>query len=139
MWSDVAQRQAGRGHASRIYLQRATKLVRQEAFGLQIVTTCNSLPEEVVNSTNLNMFKNRLDKYWENQDIWYNYGAALVTTTASKVNLGTDEKLIQENALPNITILSWRAQHRGLRPVWDQVQVQVQIITSWAFSCSFPQ
>ena len=57
MWSDVAQRQAGRGHDSRIYLQRATKLVRQKAFGLQIVTTWNSLPEEVVNSTNLNMFK----------------------------------------------------------------------------------
>ena len=100
MWSDVAQRQAGRGHDSRIYLQRATKLVRQKAFGLQIVTTWNSLPEEVVNSTNLNMFKNRLDKYWENQDIWYNYRATLVTTTASKVNLGTDETLIQEKCPP---------------------------------------
>ena len=39
MWTDVAQRQAGRGHDSRIYLQIATKLVRQKAFGLQIVTT----------------------------------------------------------------------------------------------------
>ena len=63
IWSDVAQTQAGREHDSRIYLQRATKLMRQKAFGLQIVTTWNSLPEEVVNSTNLNMFKNRLDKY----------------------------------------------------------------------------
>ena len=58
MWSDVAQRQAGRGHDSRIYVQRATKLMRQKAFGLWIVTIWNSLPEDVVNSTNLNMFKN---------------------------------------------------------------------------------
>ena len=46
------------------------------------------------------MFKNRLDKYWENQDIWYNYRAALVTTTASKVSLGTDETLIPEKYPP---------------------------------------
>ena len=53
------------------------------------------------------MFKNRLDKHQENQDIWYNYRAALVTTIDSKVNLGTDETLIQENALPqhNNTIM----------------------------------
>ena len=46
------------------------------------------------------MFKNRLDKYLENQDIQYNYRAALVTTTASKVNLGTGETLIQEKCPP---------------------------------------
>ena len=114
MLSDVAQRQAGRGHDSRIYLQRATKLVRQKAFGLWIVTTLNSLTEEVVNSKNLNMFKNRLDKYWQNQDIQYNYRVALVTTTASKVNLGTDEHQYKKMPSPNITILSCRAQHRGL-------------------------
>ena len=96
----MIERQEGRGHDSRIYLQRATKLVRQKAFGLWIVTTWNSLPEEVVNSTNINMFKNRLDKYWENQDIQYNYRATLVTTPASKVYLGTDETLIQENCPP---------------------------------------
>ena len=91
IWSDVAQRQAGRGHDSRIHLQRANKFARQKAFGLWIVITWNNLPEEVVNSTNLSMFKNKMDKYCENQDIWYNYRAALVTTTANKVNLGTDE------------------------------------------------
>ena len=55
MWTDVSQRQAGRGHESRIYLQRATKLVRLKAFGVWIVTNWNSPQEEEVNSTNINM------------------------------------------------------------------------------------
>ena len=80
MWSDVVQRDGGRGHNVKIYLQRGTKSLRQKAFGLQIVTTWNNLPEEVVNATNINVFKRRLDKHWENQEIRYNYRASLVTT-----------------------------------------------------------
>ena len=69
MWSDIAQRQPGRGHDSKIYLQRASKSVRQKAFGLRIVSVWNNLPEEVVNATSINMFKNKLDWHWKNQDI----------------------------------------------------------------------
>ena len=69
MWADVAEREIGRGHNAKIYLQRGKKDLRQKAFGLPIVTTWNNLPEEVVNSTSVNTFKRRLDKHWENQEI----------------------------------------------------------------------
>ena len=81
MWSDVVQRDAGRGHDVKIYLQRGTKSLRQKAFGLRTVTIWNNLPEEVVNATSVNMFKRRLDKRWENQEIRYNYRASLITGT----------------------------------------------------------
>ena len=81
MWSDVVQRDAGRGHDIKIYLQRGTKSLRQKAFGLRTVTIWNNLPEEVVNATSVNMFKRRLDKHWENQEIRYNYRTSLITGT----------------------------------------------------------
>ena len=62
MWSDVVQRDTGRGHNAKVYLQRGTKSLRQKAFGLRTVTTWNNLPEEVVNTTSVNIFKERLDK-----------------------------------------------------------------------------
>ena len=37
--------------------------------------TC--LPDTVVMSESVNQFKNRLDKFWSNQDLIYNYKAEL--------------------------------------------------------------
>ena len=67
--TDISQRDRGRGHGIRLYLQRSTKLVRQNSFGVRIVTIWNNLPENVVNSSNVNTFKDRSDKHWENQGI----------------------------------------------------------------------
>ena len=77
MWTDIAQRDIGRGHDMRLYLQRSIKPVRKNSFGVRIVNIWNNLPENVVNSPNVNIFKNRLDKHWENQEIVFNYRAEL--------------------------------------------------------------
>lgn len=77
MWTDIAQRDIGRGHGMRLYLQRSIKPVRKNSFGVRIVNIWNNLPENVVNSPNVNTFKNRLDKHWENQEILFNYRAEL--------------------------------------------------------------
>ena len=50
----------------RLYLQRSIKIFRKNSFGVRIVNIWNNLPENVVNSPNVNTFKNRLDKHWEN-------------------------------------------------------------------------
>ena len=65
----------GRRHGMRLYLQRS--IVRKNSFGVRIVNIWNNLPENVVNSSNVNTFKNRLDKHWENQEILFNYRAEL--------------------------------------------------------------
>ena len=57
MWTDIAQRDIGRGHSMRLYLQRSIKPVRKNSFGVRIVNIWNNLPENVVNSPNVNTFK----------------------------------------------------------------------------------
>ena len=42
-------------------------------FSNKIVTTWNTLPNFVVKSESLNVFKNRLDKLWENQELLMDY------------------------------------------------------------------
>ena len=66
-----------KGHGMRLYLQRSIKPVRKNSFGVRIVNIWNNLPENVVNSPNVNTFKNRLDTHWENQEILFNYRAEL--------------------------------------------------------------
>ena len=60
IWSAIAQSDIGRDHSTRLYLQRSIKPVRMNSFGIRIVNIWNNL-------LNVNTFKNRLDKHWENQ------------------------------------------------------------------------
>ena len=46
----------------------------------QCVPILNSLPDNVVTTENMNVFKNYLDKYWSNQDILYNHKLELKGT-----------------------------------------------------------
>ena len=59
MRSDIVQREKGRGHDLRFFMQRSTRLVRQKSFGIRIVPVWNNLPEYIVNSPNVNTFKAR--------------------------------------------------------------------------------
>ena len=47
--------------------------IRKYSFTNRVVSLWNSLPEKVVNAENVNTFKNRLDKHWENEEAYYNY------------------------------------------------------------------
>jgi len=42
-------------------------------FANRIVNIWNSLPSHVVSAQTVNCFKTRLDRFWLNQDIIYNY------------------------------------------------------------------
>jgi len=42
----------------------------------------NSWPNDVVEADSINTFKNRLDKYWSNQDILFNFNADLIGTVS---------------------------------------------------------
>jgi len=42
-------------------------------FSNRIVNIWNSLPSHVVSAETVNCFKSRLDKFWLNQDIIYNF------------------------------------------------------------------
>jgi len=51
-----------RGHEYKIAVQRSRAVVRSAFFSQRVLTSWNKLPEEVVNATSINMFKNRLER-----------------------------------------------------------------------------
>ena len=72
-----ADRTSPRGHKYQLYIERVNKNIRKHNFSIRIINVWNSLPREVAEAPSINSFKNRLDKYWSNQDIVYNYKAKL--------------------------------------------------------------
>ena len=66
----------------KIFQLRARTNVRKNFFSLRIANLWNELSLSVIDSPNLNTFKNRLDKFWSNRDFRYNYEAAVSEVTA---------------------------------------------------------
>ena len=64
-------------HTLKLFTQRAKPNIRKNAFPIRVTEPWNSLPETVVQAKSLNTFKNRLDQFWSNQEILYNFEAPL--------------------------------------------------------------
>jgi len=54
--------------------------IRKYSFSSRVVNMWNSLPTDVVETDTINTFKNRLDKYWFNQNVLFNFNANLIET-----------------------------------------------------------
>jgi len=54
--------------------------LRKFNFTNRVVPIWNSLSNHVVSADTVNTFKYRLDKFWSNQEVIYNYKADLVGT-----------------------------------------------------------
>jgi len=50
---------------------------RKYSFTVRIVNLWNSLPENVISTSTVNTYKNRLDKFWSDQELVYDYKADL--------------------------------------------------------------
>ena len=66
-----------RGHNLRLNKFRVKYDLRKYYFTSRIVNVWNSLSSFVVSADSVNCFKNRLDKFWSNQDIFYDYQAEI--------------------------------------------------------------
>ena len=82
-------------------MQRPTSVLRKSTFSIRIAKLWNSLPEEVVNAPSTDSFKNRIDKFLEDQDILYDdYKAEVQIPTfyhRSEANLLLNEPFDEEN------------------------------------------
>jgi hypothetical protein len=65
-----------RGNSFKLHVDRCKYDVRKYSFCNRIVNLWNSLPEYVVNSGSLNIFKNHLDKHWKCEPFYYDFEAS---------------------------------------------------------------
>ena len=62
-----------RGHSKKLFKRRPRLDIRKHSFGFRIVDPWNSLPEKVVTAPSTKAFERRLDKFWANQDIKFDF------------------------------------------------------------------
>ena len=51
--------------------------LRRQSFLVNIPKVGNELPDSVVNTPNVNIFKNRLDRHWREEDFLYTHKAPI--------------------------------------------------------------
>ena len=71
--------------------------VRKFFFTNRIVDIWNNLTEEIVSAKNLNTFKNRLDKYWANQPMKYDFEAEyefITRSESSKIQYEEEQNIL---------------------------------------------
>jgi len=65
-----------RGHIKKSVVRRCRSDVRKYSFCITITNVWNSLPDEIIPAPSVNTFKNRLDNFWAEQEVFfYNYKA----------------------------------------------------------------
>jgi len=77
MVQKLQQNSRTRGHNLKLVSHRHHYDSRKYLFAARIVNTRNSLPESVTAAVTTNCFKKRLDKFWNNQEIIFDYKADL--------------------------------------------------------------
>ena len=91
-WEDASFRTGNRGHTLKLFTQRTKTNIRTNAFLIRVTEPWNSLPETVVQTKSLNTFKNRLDQFWSNPEILYNFEAPIKIGTGILKLLIDDEE-----------------------------------------------
>jgi len=54
-----------RGHSQKLFKPRCRTTTRKSFFSNRIIDEWNRLPQYVIDSSSVNVFKNRLDETWE--------------------------------------------------------------------------
>ena len=86
-WDDASVMTGNRGHTLKLFTQRANTNIRKIAFPVRVSEPWNSLPETVVQAKSINTPKNRLDHFWSNQEIRYNFEAPVKIGTSNQNHL----------------------------------------------------
>ena len=74
------QTKSTRGHDYKLLNKSFHYDLRKYSFSCRVVNVWNSLPQRVVEASNTNIFKTRLDKFWSDQDCKYLWKANLSGT-----------------------------------------------------------
>ena len=101
LMNDTEQRFSTRTNSRKVVYNRANTNIRKNSFSIRIAKYWNKLPENIVNAPSINSFKNRLDKHWKDEELYYaNYKADI---SGSRVTYREIEE-IQESGDEKTTI-----------------------------------
>ena len=64
---------ATRGHSLKLSSQPSRIEIRRNSFSVRVVKPWNSLPQEVVMSPSVKAFEARLDRFWKDQPMMFDY------------------------------------------------------------------
>ena len=81
-----------RGHDYKLFKVRTNLNVRKYSFVHRSVDLWNSLPRSVVTAKSVQSFESRLDKYWKDQPIYYNYREQIITQPGSAPTYTYEER-----------------------------------------------
>jgi len=79
-----------RGNKYEVINHRFHYDLRKYYFSARTVNIWNSLPNHVVDVNSVNVFKARLDRFWMDQDVKYDFMADLTGTGDRSVNVISD-------------------------------------------------
>jgi len=83
--SDSGIRFSTRINSNKILHQRFNTAVRKNSYSVRIAKYWNKLPDNITNASSINAFKNRLDKHWKDEDIYYlDYKAEITGSHANR-------------------------------------------------------
>ena len=64
-----------RGNSLKLQVHRCKRDIRKYSFCNRVVSLWNALPDYVVTSPSLNMFKNNIDRHWKHEDFYFDFKA----------------------------------------------------------------
>jgi len=82
--SELVHASVTRGNYYKLVPQHCKYDLRKHYFTNRVVPVWNSLPNNVVMADNINIFKNRLDKFWSSYDFVYLFRAQPLDTGSVK-------------------------------------------------------
>jgi len=76
-----------RGNKVKIFQEHVHYNLRKYYFSNRVIQIWNSLPDSVVESNSINSFKHNLDKFWQNEDVKFNWKANLTGAGSRSLSL----------------------------------------------------
>ena len=86
-------------YTKKLLKRRARLNIRQKFFSHRIVDLWNDLPQKAVDSPSIKCFEKRLDKYWHNQDLKFDFKAVW-----SKLKLKPGSDTESDNETENLDL-----------------------------------
>ena len=80
-----------RGHSLKLAKSRPRLDLRKYSFTNRVVNMWNNLSEYIISAPSVRSFERRLDKFWGDQALKYNYEASITSTRRQPIDVGGED------------------------------------------------